>query len=242
MKTLILMALLIAATGGLFAQSSAIHGKVFDENGNPLYAVNVSVNVGGSIVGSTTDFDGVFKLKPLNAGTYTVDISYVGYRSVQKTDVKVYNNQITFMSDVRLTVNAEIIDPGIVITAEREPMIKKDNPSVIPVPSATIIKMPGAKNPVMVARNISSDIQVVENKMVVRGSRPGSSSVYIDGIKVRDEMTSLPTMAIGSMELYTGGIPAKYGDVTGGVIMMTSKSYFDLYNEYMALESRTQNF
>ena len=62
MKTLILMALLIAATGGLFAQSSAIHGKVFDENGNPLYAVNVSVNVGGSIVGSTTDFDGVFNL------------------------------------------------------------------------------------------------------------------------------------------------------------------------------------
>jgi outer membrane receptor protein involved in Fe transport len=74
--------------------------------------------------------------------------------------------------------------------------------------------------------------------MVVRGSRPGSSSVYIDGMKVSDEMSTLPSLGIGSMEIYTGGIPAKYGDVTGGVIMMTTKSYFDLVSERNAQNSR----
>lgn len=242
MKTLsiLILVLLIAASG--FGQGSAIHGKVLDERGKPMYAANVSVKTGGDIVGSTTDFDGLFKLKPIAAGTYIVDISFVGYRTVQVTGVKVYNNQITFMNDVKMEVQPEILALEPTIYGEREKLIKVDNPSVLQVPKDIIIKMPGAKNPVMLAISISPEIQVVENKMVVRGSRPGSSSVYIDGVKVRDEMTSLPTMAVGSMEIYTGGIPAKYGDVTGGVIMLTSRSYFDLLNEYIALMSRTNDY
>jgi outer membrane receptor protein involved in Fe transport len=57
-------------------------------------------------------------------------------------------------------------------------------------------------------------------------------------MKVADEMSGIPSLAIGSLEIYTGGIPAKYGDVTGGVIMMTTKGYFDILNERRAAESR----
>ena len=90
----------------------------------------------------------------------------------------------------------------------------------------------------MLAISYTSDIQESNNQMIVRGSRPGSSSVYVDGMKVSDETTSLPSMSIGSVEIYTGGIPAKYGDVTGGVVMMTMKGYFDILNERRASESR----
>jgi hypothetical protein len=33
------------------------------------------------------------------------------------------------------------------------------------------------------------------------------------------------------MIVYAGGIPAKYGDAMGGVIVLETKSYFDLYRE-----------
>jgi len=36
------------------------------------------------------------------------------------------------------------------------------------------------------------------------------------------------------MEAYTGGIPAKYGDTTGGVVILETLSYFDLYNAWLA--------
>jgi len=32
---------------------------------------------------------------------------------------------------------------------------------------------------------------------------------------------------IGNMTVYTGGVPAKYGDFTGGVVVIESKSYSD---------------
>jgi hypothetical protein len=32
--------------------------------------------------------------------------------------------------------------------------------------------------------------------------------------------------------VYSGAIPAKYGDTTGGVVVMETLSYFDLLREY----------
>jgi outer membrane receptor protein involved in Fe transport len=40
----------------------------------------------------------------------------------------------------------------------------------------------------------------------------------------------IPSSAIGSISVYTGGLPAKYGDTTGGVVVIETKSYMDLYN------------
>jgi hypothetical protein len=238
MKTTILMAILMGVSICLSAQNGAIHGKVIDENGEPMYAVNVSIIDAASPMGATTDFEGNFKIKPLDAGTYTLAISYLGYADVRIMDINVYNNKITFVKDVELQLDAYVLEGEFNVIGWTEPIVNKDEPSKITVSNDIIIRTPATKNPAMLARAYQSDVQVVGNQMVVRGSRPGSSSVYIDGMKVKDEMSGLPSMAIGSLEIYTGGIPAKYGDVTGGVVMMTTKSYFDILNERKAAESR----
>jgi hypothetical protein len=36
-----------------------------------------------------------------------------------------------------------------------------------------------------------------------------------------------PSMAIGSIMVYTGGVPSKYGDYSGGVVVVETMSYFD---------------
>jgi hypothetical protein len=241
MKTTLFLATLITISSCLFAQSSAIHGKVIDEFGEPMYSVNISVKGGSTTTGGTTDLDGNFRIKPLNAGTYNIEASFIGYDSVIITEVIVYNNQITFLDDIKLSTGAFLIKGEAVVYEYRQKLISKDEPSKIPISSEMIIKTPGPKNPAMLARAYQSDVQVVGDQMVIRGSRPGSSTVYIDGMRVTNEMSSLPSMGIGSMEIYTGGIPAKYGDVTGGVVMMTTKSYFDIVNERNAQDSRTKN-
>ena len=52
---------------------------------------------------------------------------------------------------------------------------------------------------------------------------------YIDGIKVRGS-TNLPKSAIEEVSVMTGGVPANFGDATGGIISVTtrgaSRTYF----------------
>ncbi|MCA1764106.1 MAG: carboxypeptidase-like regulatory domain-containing protein [Flavobacteriales bacterium] len=41
----------------------------------------------------------------------------------------------------------------------------------------------------------------------------------------------IPGSAIKTITVHTGGIPAKYGDVTGGIVVIETKSYFDYFYE-----------
>jgi hypothetical protein len=36
------------------------------------------------------------------------------------------------------------------------------------------------------------------------------------------------------MMVYTGGLPAKYGDTMGGAVVVETKSYFELLRNYQA--------
>jgi hypothetical protein len=41
------------------------------------------------------------------------------------------------------------------------------------------------------------------------------------------------------MSIYTGGLPAKYGDTTGGVIVIETKSYLEDYYEKLSRTKKT---
>jgi hypothetical protein len=56
----------------------------------------------------------------------------------------------------------------------------------------------------------------------IRGAREDANYYYIDGVKVRGS-SNLPKSYIGEVTVYTGSIPANYGDITGGVISIESK-------------------
>ena len=72
------MALIVQTT---FAQEKTVSGTVSDENGLPL--IGATVVISGTSSGTTTDFDGNYKI---NANTGDVLIfSYVGYKNKEAT-------------------------------------------------------------------------------------------------------------------------------------------------------------
>lgn len=237
MKTKTLFAVLILLSSCIFAQSGAIHGKVYDEKGDPAYTANIRLVDAPTTTGTSCGFKGDFKLKPLNPGLYTIEVTFMGYYPTTITGIEVYNNKITFLEDVVMVPDYVLLEQVEVIAFVNK-LVDPENPSIDRIKGSEIMKLPCGKNPAEIVAKLKTDVSIVGNQMVVRGSRPGSSSVYIDGMKVSDEMASLPSLCIGSMEIYTGGIPAKYGDVTGGVIMMNTKSYFDILAERNAVASR----
>ena len=66
------MALIVQLT---FAQQKTVSGTVSDENGLPL--IGATVVISGTSSGTTTDFDGNYKINA-NAGD-VLNFSYVGY-------------------------------------------------------------------------------------------------------------------------------------------------------------------
>jgi hypothetical protein len=51
-------------------------------------------------------------------------------------------------------------------------------------------------------------------------------------MKIRDNSLTIPSSGISSLSVYTGGMPAKYGDTTGGVIVIQTKNYLqELYKK-----------
>lgn len=171
----------------------------------------------------TTDMDGNVMIKPLNAGKYNIKAVYVGYQPQQVNDVVVKNEGVSYVN-IALSneggVNLEevvvteyavpLIDPNTVSggTVDRESyqnMAAKDVNSVISTQAGVILTDNGS----------STSIQV-------RGARAGNTNVYVDGERAIGT-TNIPQGAVEQMSVMLGGLPAQYGDVTGGAVSITTR-------------------
>ncbi len=75
-----LLLLLLLIPFALFGQRASLSGKVVDAvNNEPLPFVNIVVS--GTTSGTTTDLDGKFILKGLNAGFIRLEASFIGYKT-----------------------------------------------------------------------------------------------------------------------------------------------------------------
>ena len=234
--TIILLSALLSSSALMAQNLGEIQGKVFDESGAPLFMANVSTDRGDGLIGTTTDENGRFVLKPLIPGTYTVRISYVGLITREISAIQVNPDKITFLGNQELVSNLTL--PTIEIIADRwmPPLIDPEEPSKITVIASQFEANPLRKNPVAMLQSISPDIYKSPNsdELYFRGSRSESMAYYIDGVKVTGGLSGVPPGSMASITVYTGGLPARYGDVTGGVVAIETKSYFDLYMQEKA--------
>ena len=99
MKRIVCLLFLLACMFSLQAQGT-LKGIVTDKKtGEPLPFVNVLILKDSVLVhGGTTDFDGVFTIKPLDtAGTYVIDVYYVGYNRYRREGVRVKPTGFTLL-------------------------------------------------------------------------------------------------------------------------------------------------
>ncbi|MDG1476443.1 MAG: carboxypeptidase regulatory-like domain-containing protein, partial [Vicingaceae bacterium] len=225
-KKLTTLVLVLFAVSIAVAQSGgSIKGKMLDkDNGEPLPFANIILMKGGAqVAGTTTDFDGKFTFSALTPGKYDLQAIYVGYQKVAVSSVSVSGGKITFVPDIKAASSAENIEEFVVIEY-KVPLISKDQTSSGgTITAEDIKKMPGRS-----AASIAATVGGVYSQddgstnLNVRGARSSSTDTYIDGIKVRGTQ-NLPNSAIEQVSVVTGGIPAQFGDVTGGVVNITTK-------------------
>lgn len=216
----------IVASAAALAQtgSGSLKGKVTDRSSKePLPFVNVVVERNGTQVsGGATDFDGEYFIKPLDPGTYDVIVSYVGYQPYKQTGVVITNGKISFL-DISLNQGVELKEFEVVQYVV--PLIDRDGgASGGTVTRDQIAKMPGRSATSIATTVAGASDAGTGGGVSIRGSRTENTYYYIDGVKVpAGAGTGLPKSAIEEVQVITGGVPANFGDVTGGLINITTR-------------------
>jgi hypothetical protein len=224
---LLLVCVLLTTFYG-FSQSGlgTLRGSVIDvKSKEPLFGCRVVLKQNGTVkAGANTDFDGKFQINSLNPGEYDVEVRNEGedYQPSITTGVVVSADKITFLDNV--TMGKKVSELEVVnVVAYRVPLISKDGGAS----GATITREDISRLPVRSAAGVAGTVGGVNaqegtGEISVRGSRSDGTYFYIDGIKVRGS-SNLPKSAIEEVSVITGGVPANYGDVTGGIISVTTR-------------------
>lgn len=213
----------------ILAQTGELQGKVIDQvtkEGIPFANVVLEMNGSQKAFGETDD-NGRFTIKPVIPGTYDIKVSYLGYRPKVFTGVIVKSDQITFQ-DVPMESSFETL-PDVVVSTQK--LVEADKTTT----GSTITKDEIANIATRDTRNYASLTAGVfqrddEDALNIGGARDYSTKYYIDGIAVRSGgSVALPASAIEQLTVLTGGIPARYGDATGGIINITTRGPSEQY-------------
>ena len=141
------------------AQTFTLKGKVVDENNESLPGATILVKE--SKQGTSTDFDGKFNLNLLK-GKHTIQVSFIGYKTVSKEISFIKNDEIKFTLVPNSTVLEEVLVSAVRVNAD------------VPVTFSNLSKKEIAK------RNLGQYIPILLNYMpsVVSSSDAGAGVGY----------------------------------------------------------------
>lgn len=234
-STLFVVTSLFAQTGQGTLKGSVIDGKTKE----PVPFANIVLLQNDEMKGGAqTDFDGKFIINSLEPGSYDVEIKYVGYQTKRIEGVIINANKIRFLDNQELGQGSEMLE-AVDVVKFKVPLIDKDGgPSGGTVTREDIARLP-VRDATGVAKTVGGVYSNESGELSVRGSRNGDTYYYIDGIKVRGS-SSLPKSAIQEVSVITGGLPANYGDATGGIISVTTRGPSAKY--FGSIEGVTSGF
>lgn len=223
---------LTGISGGVYAQTGKIQGRVYDEKNNePLPFTNIVIY--GTNIGSTSDLDGKFLFTGVNPGFVRLAVSSVGYKMVITEEIQVSSAKTTVID---IPMQQTVIETKEVRIEASPFKIKKESPvSLRTLSISEIEKSPGGN------RDISKVIQSFpgvsstpanRNDLIVRGGGSSENRFYLDGIEIPNINHFATQGASGGavgiinvdfireVDFYTGAFPAQFGNALSSILDM----------------------
>lgn len=175
--------------------------------------------------GTSSNADGAFTFENIPAGIYTIEISFVGYRTRTLTDIVVRGNRTT---SIEPELREQVVE-GDEVTVSAGYFHRSDTETVSSrsLTAEEIRRSPGGGQEL--ARVISTTPGVVttgetSQDLMVRGGSPRENAFYIDniylpGIQHFEELDGssngpiglINTELVDQLDFYAGGFSASYG-------------------------------
>ena len=217
-----------------FGQSGSITGKIMDsQTEKPLPYCNVFLISTG--FGASAAEDGTYTIRDIPEGKYTIRVSYIGYKKIEKT-IQVLKNktiEINFqmlpesLKGEEVVVTAQAVGQQHAINEQLNSLsvknvVSSDRIQALPDANAaeSVSRLPG----ISLIRTGGEGSQVV-----VRGLSPQYNQITIDGVELPGNVSSGPddratdlslisSNMLGSIEVIKAITPDMDAAVLGGVV------------------------
>lgn len=220
----------------VFAQTGSLKGTVHDsKTGDALPGVNIVLK--GTYYGAATDMDGNYNINNISVGNYNIEISLIGYKSVQFTGIQIQANK-TKQLNIKLEETVLTLDQEVVVVGEKPLMDVEETQSKKDISKDDIEKA--------IVENVTdvvvqqAGIVKTDNTIHIRGGRSYENAFLLDGVSVQDPLSGtgfglqLSADAIEEVEVITGGFNAEYGQATSGVVNVKTREGGDKYSGYIS--------
>ncbi|MEM1094231.1 MAG: TonB-dependent receptor [Bacteroidota bacterium] len=226
MTRLLLLSLLLATS----AHAQTVTGVVTSE-GDPVPLA--TVRVVGTTLGTAADADGAYSLALLDAGTYTLRFSAVGYASAER-EVAVAARQNV---ELDVTLDVATFEAGaVVVTGTLEQMGVRESPVKVDVVPARFLEATPSVNLMDAVGRVNGLYEQIDcgvcytNNIRINGIDGPNTAVLIDGAPVMSSLATvyglngISPILIDQVEVVKGPMSTLYGsEALGGVINIITK-------------------
>ncbi len=225
--------ILLGSLPAISGTTGKIAGHVIDgATREPLVGANVMVQ--GTYLGAATDVEGFYTINNIPPGTYSVVVTYVGYRKFTVTNVVV---KIDLTTAVDAKLQSEAVQAEEVVVRAERPMVQKDLTSSSVTVSAEEIKRIPTEN---IGQVINLQAGVVGGHF--RGGRSNEVASLVDGVSVTDPFNGQMSLqvdnsSIREMEVISGTFNAEYGQVMSGIVNVVTSEGAPQYHGSVSLYS-----
>jgi TonB-dependent receptor len=212
-----------------------IRGMITDSvTSTPLVGANVYLL--GTALGSTTDLEGRYSIMRVPAGSYTLKVSYVGYKSNQH-NVTVSTAEVT--QDAQLAPDV-ILGPEVLVTAQARGQIAAINQQITSntivnvVSEERIQELPDVNAAEVIGR--MPGVSILRsggeaNRVILRGLSDRFTSFTIDGVRIAPtdsnsrgvDLSMISQGSLAGIELFKALTSDQDGDAIAGSINLVTR-------------------
>lgn len=233
---LLAMLLLSFAT---FAQTGILRGTITDAKTKETL-IGATVRIVGTQLGSTTDVNGFFSMAKVPAGAYTVEVTYVSYRTENIPNVKIEAEKITEINTALLEAAATLAEVKVVATRQTNTEVSviseiKASQNIVSGISSQQITRSLDRDAAQVVKRVPGITIVGDRFITIRGLNSRYNNVMLHNAFTPSMETDvkafsfdvIPSGQIDRLLIYKTPSADLPGEFAGGIVKIYTKSIPD---------------
>jgi hypothetical protein len=227
--SLFMLSALVLLPATTFAQTGKTTLRVLtisEEDGNPIIGANIILyRLNGDMYkAGATNVDGLFEFINIDAGTYNLTISSIGFETYEE-EVSLIPDDLRLLRHEMPTATSELGE--VVVNVTRGAVRRAAGKQSISVQDIELIPAPGPGGDLSVYLQTLPGVVTSGDRggeLFIRGGTPAQNLILVDKMPIikpfhiSNLFSAFPQSVISNVDMYAGGFGAEYENATSSVL------------------------